>query len=531
MTILIFLIVGYILLSYGLTLLFPKADVDGSKGWIPGLNFGIWAELVGRKKNYAWWMLFPIVNIFIYAGLAVDLVRSFGKYSFLDSFLAVIAGPLYFIYLGRKEDTQYVGKTLDLEAAYNEKLQAAKEAGKTREYERLKNRNPYKKTVLRENFESLVFAVFAAAFIRMFLIEAYTIPTSSMEDSLMVGDYLFVSKVHYGMRTPMTVLQVPLLHNRVPFLNTESYLENPSLPYFRFPALESLDRNEPVVFNWPVGDSVFVLPSRTVDIGQARRSGQLQQYQRQYEFITRPLDKTDFYVKRCIAVAGDTLEIRDRQVYINGEAAKNPAGLQYIYVVRFNGPPVNTAKFTEWLISKEDVRQFTNEGMVVVLTNKQKERLQSMLPNATFEVADLSKNPVPADHFFPHDPENFGGWDYDNFGPLYIPKKGATVELSPENIAPYERIISVYEDNQLEIKGDDIYINGERTNSYTFQQDYFWMMGDNRHNSEDSRIWGYVPETHIVGKPLFIFFSTVEGSLGNGIRWDRIFKSAVSSVD
>lgn len=526
MSILIFLIVGYLLLSYGLTLLFPKAGEESKKGWIPGVNFGVWCKLIGRKPQYAWWLLFPIVNIFIYAGMAVDLVRSFGKYRFIHSFLAVVAGPVYFIYLGKKKDVKYVGPTLILEGEFKGRLAEAKEKGKSYEYEKLQRKNPYKKTALREWVESMVFAVFAAAFIRMFLIEAYTIPTSSMEDSLMVGDYLFVSKVHYGMRSPMTVAQFPLLHNRIPILNTESYLTYPNLPYFRFPALEKVDRNEPVVFNWPVGDSVFITPTRTVSIGQAKRMGALNEYQRKYEFVTRPLDKTDFYIKRCVAAPGDTLEIRDRQVYINGVDAVDPEGLQYTYIVNFNGPPINTNRFTDWKISSEDVQQFTSNGMVVVLTDKQKEKIQSAAPNATIELVDMSDFQLPGDHFFPHDAKNFPDWNYDNFGPIYIPKKGRTVEISNENIALYERIIRVYEGNELSIKPDGIYINGALEDTYTFKWDYFWMMGDNRHNSEDSRIWGFVPETHIVGKPLFIFFSTIEGSMANGIRWDRIFKSA-----
>jgi signal peptidase I len=379
---------------------------------------------------------------------------------------------------------------------------------------------------MREWVESMIFAVFAAAFIRMFLIEAYTIPTSSMEDSLLVGDYLFVSKVHYGMRTPMTVIQFPLLHNRIPILNTESYLTYPQLPYYRFPPIEKIDRSEPVVFNWPVGDSVFITPTRTISIGQAKRMGKLQEYQRRYEFVSRPLDKTDFYIKRCVAEAGDTLEIKNREVYINGQDVEDPENLQYTYIVDFKGKPINTNRFSEWNISSEDVQQITNEGMVVVLTDKQKERIQSMAPDASIQVVDVDRFPTPPDHFFPHDPENFPGWNYDNFGPIYIPQKGATVAISHDNIALYERIIRVYENNELSIRKDGIYINGEKAEEYTFKWDYFWMMGDNRHNSEDSRIWGFVPETHIVGKPLFIFFSTVEGSITNGVRWNRIFKSA-----
>jgi signal peptidase I len=526
MGLLIFLIAFYLLLSYSLTLLFPLIGIPAKKGWIPGVNFGAWAHAVGRSPHYAWWLLFPIVNLFIYANLAIEMVRSFDQLKFKHSFLAVIGSPIYFIWLAKNRPKAYRGPSVQLEKAYQEKMATALEEEKKYEYEKLKNKNPYKKTSAREWAESLIFAVFAAAFIRMFLIEAYTIPTSSMEDSLMVGDYLFVSKVHYGMRTPMTVAQFPLLHNRIPILQTESYLKWPSLPYFRFPAINKVKRNDPVVFNWPVGDSVFILPSRTIDIGQARRSGNLDNYQRRFPFVHRPLDKTDFYIKRCVATGGDSLEIIDRQVFINGEKATNPDELAYTYIINLNGEFLNTRKFSEWKISQEDIQHMDDRKIQIVLTGDQKEKIQSLIPNATIEPLDLSRYPFREDHFFPHEADISGGWSYDNFGPIYIPKKGQTISINKENLPLYQRIINVYENNDLRVEGDDIYINDQKTEEYTFQWNYYWMMGDNRHNSEDSRIWGFVPETHIVGQPLFIFFSTVEGSMGNGIRWDRVFKSA-----
>jgi len=526
MSILIFLIVYYVLLSYSFTQILPLMGKDGKVGWIPGKNFGAWSEAVGRSPHYAWWLLFPIVNLFIYANLAIETVRSFGQFKFVHSVLAVIGAPFFFIWIVKNRANAFKGPSYKLEKEYQEKLKNALENDKKYEYQKLVAQNPYKKSSGREWTESLIFAVFAAAFIRMFLVEAYTIPTSSMEDSLMVGDYLFVSKVHYGMRTPMTVLQVPLLHNRIPILNTESYLSSPSLPYFRLPAINKVKRNDPVVFNWPVGDSVFILPSRTFDVGQARRSGNFESYQKRYNLVTRPIDKTDFYIKRCIAVGGDSLQIKDRQVFINGKAAANPEELAYTYIVRLNGEFVNTRKFSEWKISKEDIQHMDQKVMQIVLTEQQKERLEGLMPEAEFTPLDMSQYPFTKNHFFPHDPDISGGWNYDNYGPIYIPKKGATIALNVENLAFYQRIIQVYENHDLRVEGDDIYIDDELTENYTFKWNYYWMMGDNRHNSEDSRIWGFVPETHIVGQPLFIFFSTVEGSMSNGIRWDRIFSSA-----
>lgn len=526
----IFLIIGYILLSISLYFVFNKAGEAGWKGLVPGLNFVVWCQLIGRKGWHAAFLLIPIVNIFIYAGMAIDMVRSFGHYSFGSSVLAVLFAPFYFFYLGLKEEETYEGPTLVREREYRARMEEAKANNNQRLLRKLEATNPYKKSQGREWAEAIIFAVFAAAFIRMFLIEAYVIPTSSMEGSLLVGDYLFVSKAHYGIRLPQTVLQVPLLHNRIPALGMESYLEKPSLPYKRLPALESIDHNDPVVFNYPEGDSVFVFPDRTWSIHDYRRGSINNPVYNQMiksgqkEMVTRPMDKKDHYIKRAIGLPGDTLEIRDRQVYINGEPAKNPKYLQYMYLVNFPGNNINTRQFSDWGISREDVLAQSPGQMILILSNEQREKVQAMDPAVTIEPLDPSQ--FNNQSVFPHDPEHFGDWTVDNYGPIYIPKKGATIWIGPENIALYRRVIQAYEGNEVAVRDGQVYINGEPADEYTFQMDYYWMMGDNRHNSEDSRIWGFVPENHIVGKPLFIWFSTQEGNIGNGIRWDRIFTSA-----
>lgn len=536
MSVLIFLIVSYIFLSFSLSRLFPKAGIDGSKGWIPGVNFAEWAEIIGRKRSYAWRLLIPIYNIFVFCGMAVDMVRSFGLYTLADSALAVIYAPLKFFLMAGKDDVQYVGKTLELEAAYAQKMEDAKKSN-AYEYKKLEAKNPYKKSIGRDWFESIVFAVFAAAFIRMFLIEAFVIPTPSMEGSLNVGDYLFVSKAHYGIRTPNTVLQVPLLHNRMPILNTESYLENPSLPYFRLPAIQKVKRGEPFVFNWPVGDSVYVTKMRSYTVNQIRLNPDAMNYDRELarmvknkEFITRPVDKKDHYIKRAVAIPGDKLQVKDGQLYINDAPADNPEHLQFGYYVQIpEGQTINRKKLDELGIDFGDKManrgEIFNKGNVDVLAldATQVEKLKTLYPGVKI---DRIKQDPDGDRMFPHDAKNFGNWSVDNYGPLTVPKKGQTVSISPSNIAMYKRIIGVYEHNDLSIKSDGIYINGRKSDSYTFKQDYYWAMGDNRHNSEDSRMWGFVPFDHVVGKPLFIFFSTKEGSMGNGINWDRLFKSA-----
>lgn len=392
MGILIFILISYILLSLSLRKVFEKAGVSPTKALIPGVNFMEWANLIGRPKWWAFLLLVPIVNIFIYAGMCVDLVRSFKKYDFVDSALAVIYAPLSFFKLGNNKDDKYDGPTLEKEAAYQAEMEAAHKADDRLKLKRLMAKNPYQKNAVREWAEAIVFAVFAAAFIRMFLIEAYVIPTSSMEGSLLVGDYLFVSKAHYGIRTPETIAMIPLLHNRIPSLDTESYLEKPSISSVRLPAIETIDKNDPVVFNYPEGDSVYVTPGRTWSVYDKRRKSIPPNTiaaidKGRYDLVTRPIDKMDHYIKRCVATAGDSLQIIDRQLYINGQPAKNPTNVQFRYLVKHKGP-LSERNFDDWGISPED-RLYYNDGSnpvsdthkMLVLSEEQKEKIKAMDPS------------------------------------------------------------------------------------------------------------------------------------------------------
>lgn len=523
-------------------MLFPKAGVDAVKGLIPGVNFMEWCKLIGRKPSYALLLLIPIVNIFIFTGMAVDLVRSFGKLEFKHTAAAVLYAPAIFFKLAKDDHDKYEGPILPKEAEYQAQIAAATQAGDKYNLTKLNAKNPYKKAFWREWVESIFFAVFAAAFIRMFLIEAYVIPTPSMEGSLNVGDFLFVSKAHYGVRTPMTIAMVPLLHNRIPGINKESYLESPSLDYHRLPALENIKRNRPFVFNWPVGDSIYLTASRSYNVNQIKRNPAMLQRDRELavkvrnkEIITRPIDKKDHYIKRCVAIGGDTLQVINGEVHINGVKAVKPTHRQFVYKVTLPaGEPVNRKKLDELGIDYGDKygggQDIFSNGRVdyLALDDEQVEAIQAMYKGATVERLPHNSE---AEKLFPHDPKNFPSWSVDNYGPIYIPQAGATVELTNKNIALYKRAISIYEGNKLETKADGFYINGQKTNQYTFKQNYYWAMGDNRHNSEDSRMWGYVPEDHIVGKPLFVFFSTKEGSIANGINWDRVMMSANKGLD
>ncbi len=520
MTILIALLVFYFATSFTLAKLFEKAGVDKNKAYIPGINFIEWAKLIGRKPIYALWLLVPIVNIFIYAGMAVDMVRSFGRFSFWDSFLAVIATPIIFASIGKNTQDKYRGPNYTMEKEYKAEMDAARKAGDKAKYQKLLRTSPYEKNAAREWAESIIFAVFAAAFIRMFLIEAYVIPTPSMEGSLLVGDYLFVSKAHYGIRTPMTVLQIPLLHNRIPFLNRESYLTHPSLGYHRLKPIEKVGRNMPVVFNYPEGDSVYVVPGRTFSIYDVRRNPKyLGAVPSRYPLTVRPIDKEDHYIKRCIGIPGDTLQIKERQVYINGVAAKNPKKMQFNYKVVSVGAPISPKALAAMGVTKK----VGNSDNMYALNAEQVEKIKSLSPDIMVEVQ--TTNP-PNMGLFPHDPKIMQNWTIDNYGPVVIPRKGMTIPLNGFTFPFYQRAIRVYEGNKLDVKNGKYYLNGKEAQNYTFKMDYYWMMGDNRHQSEDSRFWGFVPEDHIVGKPLFIWMSVEKEGPNKGIRWSRVFKSA-----
>jgi len=527
--IVVFLLVLYIALSISLYFLFPKVDVPAINGLIPGKNFASWAKVIGRQSWWPFLLLIPIVNIFIFTGMAINMVRSFGKYKFKHSAAAVLFAPAIF-YKISKDDSKFLGPNYLEEKKYMDDLREAQKAGDKRKVERLYKKSPYKKSFLREWTESIVFAVFAAAFIRMFLIEAFVIPTPSMEGSLLVGDFLFVSKASYGIRTPMTIAMLPLLHNRIPAFGAESYLKKPSLDYYRLPALEEIKRKKPIVFNWPVGDSVYITRSRSYSIGQVRRAGaerindrELRTMVKKKDFVVRPIDKKDHYIKRCVATAGDSLQIKNRQIFINGKRQDNPKELQFGYVIKPPRSGINRKVLERWNIAQTnaDVSRNSRNQEIYFLDSLQVSQLKSL-----GEGIEVTPVPQPSGGMFPHDEKNYPGWSVDNYGPIWVPKAGATTPLNMQNISMYKRVISVYENNTLEIKNNNIYINGEVADSYTFKQDYYWAMGDNRHNSEDSRMWGYVPHDHIVGKPLFIWFSLMNSRLRDGIRFNRMFKSA-----
>ena len=391
-----------------------------------------------------------------------------------------------------------------------------------------KKKNPPngKQTKVVEWVDAIIFAVIAATFIRMFFIEAYTIPTSSMEKSMLVGDFLFVSKTSYGPKLPNTPLSFPFVHHTMPFTEkTKSYLEWIQNPYKRIAGFGKVKNNDVVVFNFPEGDTVATNMQTQSYYNLVRNYGRdrIWSDSRTFgEIISRPVDKRENYIKRCIGIPGDVIEIKDGQVFVNQKKQEHFAGIQFDYIVTTNGTAINKKILEKIGISLADQQVFNGSQFLFPMTEEQVAEIEK-LSNVT-SVKKVNMAAGNWDHnIFPFS-SNYP-WNVDNFGPLEIPRKGQTVNLTMENLPVYERIIDLYEDHDLSVKDSTIYIDGVVSNSYTFSMDYYWMMGDNRHNSADSRYWGFVPEDHVVGKAVFIWLSLdKEKSFPSNIRWSRLLR-------
>jgi signal peptidase I len=496
----------------GMAGVFRKAGKAGWEAFIPGYNLWVWLKLVERP----WWWVFlfiiPGVNVIMFMVLSFLSLRNCEVEKPLMLVLGVLLSPIMLIYVGFSDAFRWMGNGYW---------------------------KSYKKSGAGEWLDALVFAVVAATIIRTFFIEAFTIPTPSMEKSLLVGDYLFVSKVSYGSKVPQTPLTLPFTHHTLPFTESvPSYTNWLQLPYFRFPALSEIKNNDVVVFNFPEGDTVIVQrqsesyygividtmhtmaaalnkdpeKDRNMLMSMARKA-----IQSRYDLTVRPIDKCDNYVKRCVGIPGDKLEIKMSQLYINGKPAQNPELLQLSYQLALSAP------LSQKTLDKFDITDFyggQSAYPIAMLNRFNLEKLKAV--NSVSAVTPLIQ---PANEYdyrtFPHIPAL--KWNRDNFGPLTVPKKGITVALNAQNIRMYERIIRDYEDNTLLVAGDNIMINGKPATSYTFKQDYYFLMGDNRHNSLDSRFWGFVPHDHVVGKAVFIWLSRASNRGFPGIRFERVF--------
>lgn len=400
--------------------------------------------------------------------------------------------------------------------------------------------------------DAIVFALVAVYFVNIYFFQNYVIPSSSLEKSLLTGDYLFVSKMAYGPRVPQTPLHMPLAQHTLPIFDCKSYIEHPQWKYKRVKGMGDVQLNDIVVFNFPAGDTVATaFPAEDIyrqryflgmqlakpmDLSVMTAEQQRMVYDHYYqlgcqymnehlqeygEIISRPVDRRENYVKRCVGLPGQTLEIKDRIVYLDGKPNKEPDNVQYRYLVKVLRPiPDDLAH--ELGISHEDMMYYYTDAAVynMPLTEKAKAGLLAR------KDITVSIEPTPADDAGGLYPVNmYKDWTTDNYGPVWIPKKGETLKLTLENLPIYERPIQAYEGNELAVKDGKIYINGKETDEYTFRMDYYWMMGDNRHNSADSRFWGFVPEDHVVGKPIFIWLSLDQdrGWLDGKVRWNRLF--------
>jgi len=595
--------------------IFAKAGrTDKWEGFVPVYNLVVWMKVL--KKPW-WWTFFffiPFVNLVVAVACNVETARMFGKYSVKDTLLTILLPWYYIPYLGYKDENVMTIAT-DWENEDHRNIRSFHDHitlffmapfvghallfifkiynGITGE-----TRKEGKGSMEYEWTNAIGFAVVAATIIRTFFFEAFTIPTGSMEKTMRIGDYLFVNKMKYGPRSPMTIISVPFIHNRLPGTFTKSYVEWLTMDYYRLPGYGNMERGNIMVFNWPVGDSVLMHNDVIAHdyYSFVRDQALLRYYQNGGKNIkdfnenrnqyfkearthlinggnlltvygkpdgtpglknrlestkglqTLTLDKKENYIKRNVGAPGDTLSIKQGIVYIDSKAQEMPEESQWSYHVFFK-PGVN---FTapEYMSETYDVYTLGDHSDYMPIAQtpivKNGDTVSFFFTSylvATQEIANSMRNQNYVDSvvpqfepkksfdeyqyqfcpIFPNHPDF--DWSRDNFGPLYIPKAGATISLTPENWIIYRRSIEVYENNEVAVKADGIYINGELATEYTFKQNYYWMMGDNRHGSVDSRYWGFIPEDHIVGTASFVWMSKHPEKtwFGGGLRWDRVF--------
>ncbi len=521
----IFFLIIQVIHFFGTWKLYKKA---GRKAWealMPVYNAIVLMKIINRP---IWWtilLFIPVVNLLMFPIIWIETIRSFGKKSRLDSALVLLTFGFYIYYINYATDVQY------------------------REDRSLKPNS-----ILGEWISSVAFAIIAATLVHTYVMRPYMIPTSSLEKSLLIGDFLFVSKFHYGARVPMTPIALPMVHDSIPYSGLGSYLKKPQLPYFRLPGLQKIKRNEIVVFNWPAD---------TLKTMWGDHSG---------KYTYKPIDKKTNYVKRCVAIAGDSLQIINGDIYINGKKSIMPDRAKPQFYYTYTGKkPFNSQNFPKYLAKNERknhykikkeywidsrvqklfsknagnayVTKVSEDSLFVELAGGISPKLLNKLSiskipnkfsiNMTEEVVAKVKkeaNTLSVKRLIhTNDTDVFPSnkqyqWSQDNFGPIYIPKKGETVELTHQSLPFYKHIIEEYEHNKnVTFDGDNVYIDGKLTKNYTFKQDYYWLMGDNRHNSLDARYWGYVPFDHVVGKPVFIWMSFDGGLIGGKPRWERFF--------
>ena len=499
----------------------------GRKSWealIPIYNAIILMKII---KKPTWWVVllfFPVINILIFGIVWIETIRVFGKRSKIDSLIVILTLGFYIMFINYSKSTKYFVEI---------------------------NSN----STTEEWLSSMTFAIIAATIVHTYFIQPFIIPTGSLEKSLLIGDFLFVSKFHYGARLPTTAIAMPMVHDTIPLLKTRSYLKKPQIPFFRIPGFQKIKRNDIVVFNWPAD---------TVRQFFVKETG-----------VKKPIDKKSNYVKRCVGMPGDTLEIYNSEILINNKKSKMPewARIQFTYNI-YKKEGVSSRKLKEFGVDDftrkfkinnitqnsldklipyimgtqgNSINNFSvitgNKGLPIKLISdlglEVKELIgNSKIINTTIDQVNTLKKSNNFDSitrnineiktynesYFPN--RITFNWNQDNFGPIIIPKKGGKIILDNKTYPLYKKIIEEYENNSVIRKSNEFIINNKKVDHYYFKQNYYWMMGDNRHKSEDSRYWGFVPEDHIMGKPIFIWMSIDnfnDGITNWKIRWNRVF--------
>jgi len=498
---LILLVLFWVGWYIGIYAMLKKAGVPANKAIIPIYNTWEVVRLCNIPKIWFWIQLIPILGQFVSLWISIIFVMHFKKVNLIQHTLTVLFPFIYLPYLGFSANEKWHGE--DALAHYH-------------------------KPASREWIDAAVFAVVAATLIRTFIFEAYVIPTESMEKTLLVNDFLFVDKITFGARIPQTPVSFPFVHNTMPgSITTPSYTKLVQLDYSRLPNIRPIERNDVVVFNFPAGDTIINLPEFGSKVPyydvlrSAEFNGDREKLQSQYPILVHPMDKTDNYIKRCVGVPGDVLQVKSSQLWINGKPAFVSPSAQTEYLVTTDGTPLSE----DYIIDSIGINlteATPDYGMVEGMPNTFRINMTASaaanlrrLPNVKLVEFYVDNN---VGYTFPNDVTHFP-WTLDNFGPIRVPKKGDVIQLNETTIEIYRRLITSYEHNTLDQRDGMFYVNGKQANTYTIHQNYYWMMGDNRHRSQDSRFWGFVPETHIVGRAALIWFS-----YSQSIRWNRLFK-------
>jgi len=581
------LIIGYaiIILSPILGLwhkIFPKIGRKPWEAFIPFYNY--YAALRGTQQPWYWvfFFLFPGAQFVMWSSINVTVIRKFGEFGIKETILGILFPFPVLWKIANDEKREPVAPTnWDIVKQVDARTPSDHVAlffafpivGHAIVYPLsllgFNTKKKGKKSMFKEWGDAILFALVAASVIRTYVFEPYQIPTGSMEKTLLIGDHLFVEKITYGPRVPNTPFSFPIFHNLIPWINIKSYSRIQEIPYMRLPGFRFVGQNDVTVFNFPAGDTALndprmphgliahtyeqILRDEACMIALLNERKSTQHFKENYDeylnkartsfienekvmsrfdkehntsytlingILYRPVDKRENYIKRCVALPGQTIEIKDKELYVNGKLAFQPKNMQYLYFRGRSPLYLNKKEYTRLKLRNSDIKLGVKpKGFYISEIDNYYNGIKRLNYKFSGEsIWDMYPKYLP---IFPNDLQY--DWTEDNFGPLTMPKTGDVIELNHFTLPIYRRIITAYEHHTLEEKEDGIYIDGKKVTSYTIQLDYYWLMGDNRDNSADSRFWGFVPEDHIVGRAAFIWMSAANGILGGDIKWDRIF--------